>query len=411
MQSFVEQPGAPVLSVRTKCTGTTTEIALRQERFIGAPGASATAQTWTMPVCFKANDGQAHCEVISGREQVVFAPSCHNVFANADGRGYYFTDYPPETVRSLGRSAPGLEAVERLGLLGDEWWMVRGGRHDVGIYMDLAALLAEDETAAVTGAIATRLEFADAYLVQPPDRPRYQAWVRRRFGPTLRAMGVPGDPREPDERHSRRATLLALVGVTGNDLDVQRQARELTVAYIANRRSLPGTLVPDVLRVAAVAGDVTLYDMYFAQVQKLTAEPEEYYRFFTALPWFRDPALVKRTLAFAVSSSVRTQDTGTLLANMIARPWSQETAWEFTKAQWPALIKKLGTFQGIPTIVSSLGSMCSHDTAADVREFFAKNPVPSAARTLQQSIERIEACAALARRQSKPMSEWLRTAE
>ncbi len=43
MQSFVEQPGAPVVSVRTKCTGTTTEIALAQERFIGAPGAQAPA--------------------------------------------------------------------------------------------------------------------------------------------------------------------------------------------------------------------------------------------------------------------------------------------------------------------------------------------------------------------------------
>ena len=411
MQSFVEQPGTPLLSVRTACTGTTTNITLRQERFIGAPGASAPAQAWTMPVCFKSNDGQARCEVISGREHVVSAPSCHNVFANAHGRGYYFTEYPPETVRDLGRSAPGLEPVERLGLLGDEWWMVRGGRHDVGVYMDLAALLADDETAAVTDAIATRLEFADAYLVHSPDRPRYQDWVRRRFGPTLGAMGVPGDPREPDERHSRRATLLELVGVTGNDATVQDQARELAVGYIGNRQSLPGTLVPDVLRVAAVGGDASLYDRYLAQVQKLAAEPEEYYRFFNALPWFRDPALITRTLAFAVSASVRTQDTGTLIANLIARPWSQQAAWEFTKAEWPTLVRRLGTFQGIPTIVSSLGSMCSTEKAADVRQFFAKNPVPSAARTLQQAIERIEVCAALAERQSKPMAEWLQKAE
>ena len=411
MQSFVEQPGAPVLSVRTKCTGTATEIALRQERFIGSPGASAPAQTWTLPACFKANDGQPRCEVIAEREHVVSAPSCHNVFANAQSRGYYFTEYTPEIVRGLGRSARGLEPVERLGLLGDEWWMVRGGRHDVGVYMDLAAQLADDETAAVSDAIATRLEFADAYLVRPPDRPRYETWVRRRFGPTLRAMGVPGDPRDPDERHSRRATLLELVGITGDDPEVQQQARELAVAYMADRQSLPGTLAPDVLRVAAVGGDANLYDRYVAQVQKLAAEPEEYYRFFGALPWFRDPALITRTLAFAVSPSVRTQDTGTLIANLITRPWSQQTAWEFTKAQWPALIKKLGTFQGIPTIISSLGSMCSTEKAADVRQFFAKNPVPSAERTLQQAIERIDVCAALAQRQSAPMAEWVKTAE
>ncbi|HEY6361709.1 MAG TPA: M1 family metallopeptidase [Vicinamibacterales bacterium] len=410
MQSFVEQPGAPVVSVRTTCTGTTGEIMLRQERFVAAPGAEGLQQSWTMPVCFKAADGQPRCEVIARREHTVAAPSCNNVFANAKNRGYYFSEYTPDGVRSLSRVAAGLEPVERLGLLGDEWWMVRGGRHDVGVYLDLAASLSNDETAAVTDAIAGRLEFADAYLVRQPERARYEGWVRRRFGPTLRGMGIPGDPRDPDERQSRRATLIQLLGVAGNDAEMQRRARALAEGYIARPASLSGTLAPAVLRVAALAGDAMLYGQYVAQVHKLAAQPEEYYRFFNALPWFRDPALIRRTLAFAISPVVRTQDTGTLIANAIARPWSQDSAWEFTKAQWPTLVQKLGTFQGIPTIISSLGSMCSTEKAAEVRQFFAKNPVPSSGRTLRQAIERIETCAALAERQSGPMAAWLRTA-
>jgi hypothetical protein len=71
------------------------------------------------------------------------------------------------------------------------------------------------------------------------------------------------------------------------------------------------------------------------------------------------------------------------------------------------LVQKLGTFQGIPTIVSSLGSMCSREKASDVRQFFAKNPVSSSERTLAQAIERIEVCAALAERQSAPLAAWL----
>jgi aminopeptidase N len=410
MRSYVEQPGAPVVIVRNRCTAGTTEIALRQERFIGAPGAAAPQQTWTMPVCFKANDGQPRCEVMTERDHTVKAASCDNVFANARSRGYYFSEYTPEVVRSLGRSAPGLEPVERLGLLGDEWWMVRGGRHDVGVYMDVAASLAEDEAAAVVDAIATRLEFADAYLVRPPERPRYAAWIRQRFGPTLNRLGIPGGLRDPDERHSRRATLLELVGVTGNDPGVQRRARELAVGYISQPMSLPGTLAPTVLRVAAAAGDAMLYEQYLAQVQKLAGEPEEYYRFFNALPWFRDAPLVKRTLQFAISPVVRTQDTGALIANLIARPWSQDAAWEFTKTQWPMLVQKLGTFQGIPTIISSLGSMCSRQKAEDVRQFFAKHPVASSERTLAQALERIEVCAALAERQAAPLAAWLQSA-
>jgi aminopeptidase N len=411
LRGFVEQPGAPVLSVRTSCTGTTTDIALRQERFSGAPGAPAPAQTWTLPVCFKANDGAPRCEVIDMRDRRLQAPSCNNVFANAESRGYYFSEYTPDGVRALAAAAAGLAPVERLGLLGDEWWMVRGGRHDVGVYMDLAASLSTDETAAVTTSIAGRLDFANTYLVRQPDRARYEAWVRQRFGPTLRTMGIPGEARDTDQQQSRRATLIQLVGVTGNDPEVQRRARELAAGYIADPTSLPGTLAPATLRVAAVGGDAALYDQYMAQVQKRAGVPEEYYRFFGALTWFQDPALTRRTLEFAVSPAVRTQDTGQLLGDLIVRPWSQDAAWAFIKEQWPALLKKLGTFQGIPGIIGSLGSMCSTEKAADVRQFFEKNPVPSAARTIQQSIERIENCAALAQRQSSAMTAWLQTAQ
>ena len=59
------------------------------------------------------------------------------------------------------------------------------------------------------------------------------------------------------------------------------------------------TLVPKVLQVAAVGGDAALYQRYLDQMKSASAEPERYYRYFNALSWFSDPALVKRTLEFA----------------------------------------------------------------------------------------------------------------
>ena len=287
--------------------------------------------------------------------------------------------------------------------------MVRSGRHDIGVYLDLGGALAADETAAVTDAIAGRLSTTGDYIAPAAARPKYEEWIRERFGPALETLGLPGDARDSDERQSRRGTLLALVGVTGNDPGYQKRARELAGKYIADRASLPGTLAPTVLRVAAISGDAALYDEYVAQVGKLAADPEEYYRFFNALPLFRHPALVKRTLDFAISPAVRTQDTGTLIAGLLGRAWGRDAAWEFTKANWPTLTQKLGTFQGIPTIIGALSAFCSTEKAGEVRQFFAKNPVPSAERTLQQSLERIENCAALVRRQSPVLTTWLTT--
>jgi aminopeptidase N len=410
MQSYVEQAGAPVLSLVSSCTGTNSEIALSQERFAGTPGASVPPHTWTVPVCFKANDGQPRCEVLDRPRQTFTASGCANVFANADGRGYYFTEYTPAAVRALSASVAGLKPVERLSLLGDEWWMVRAGRHDIGAYLDLAASLAGDDTPAITEAIASRLAFALEYLVPPPQRSRFEAWIRDRFGPALAALGVPGNAADSDQRQSRRAELFTLVARGGNDPATQARARELAAGYIENPMSLPGTLAPAVLRVAAASGDAALYDRYIAQLTRLSGQPEEYYRFFSALASFADPALVRRTLAFAISPAVRTQDTGQLIAGLLGQARSREAAWAFVRAEWPTLTQKLGTFQGIPEIVGALGTFCSAEAAAEIRQFFAKNPVPSAERTLQQSIERIENCAALVQRQSPALHAWITAA-
>jgi aminopeptidase N len=410
MSTYVDQPGVPVLGVTSACAGATTEVTIEQERFFGAPGEKPAAQqAWTIPICFKAfPDSPATCSVIAKAKETLSVPGCAaEAFVNAGSVGYFFTDYSPETVRALSRKARGtLTPAERVGLIGDEWWMVRSARHNIGAFLDLAGALAADTTPAVTDALASRLDYVADYLVAPDERARFESWVRARFGPALDRMGIPGDKRD-DLEDSRRATLLELVGVWGASPEVQHKARALATKYIADRSVLPGTLTPAVLRVAAYGGDAALYDRYVAQLKKVEANPEEYYRFVDALPYFRDPALIKRTLSFAVSPNFRTQDTGQLLAMMMTRPWSRDATWAFVKKEWSTLVTKLGTFQGIPAIVGASGAFCSQEAATDVKTFFAKNPVESAERGIKIAVERIESCGAVRGRQAQPLKKWL----
>jgi aminopeptidase N len=54
MKSFVEQPGAPLLTVKTRCVGGATEVSIAQSRFVGTPVRSPRPpQHWTLPVCVK----------------------------------------------------------------------------------------------------------------------------------------------------------------------------------------------------------------------------------------------------------------------------------------------------------------------------------------------------------------------
>ncbi len=406
---FVNQPGAPVLTVASGCRGGASTLRLRQERFIGTPGATPQQpQTWTLPVCVTTTSGKPRCEIVSKPEHTMTMPGCAaDPFVNTDSVGYFFSEYSPEHVSALAR--PGgraLSSAERLGLLGDEWWMVRAGRHDIGTYLNLAAEWATDESAQVTAAIAARLAYVAEYIADPGEQDGYQRWLGARFGPVYERLGMPalGDN---DDKQMRYATLLELLGVAADSPEVQRHAKELAAKYLANPQALPGTVASTLLRVAAIDGDVLLYDQYRARLAMLQGEPEEYYRFFNALPYFRDPALMKRTLEFAISPEVRSQDTATMIGGLLARPWGRDQAWAFVKSQWDALVGKLGTFQGIPGVIGASGTFCSPAAAADMTLFFAAHPIASSHRAVKQAIERIETCAALNQRQSQAFASWL----
>jgi aminopeptidase N len=411
MRSYVDQPGVPILEVSSTCAEVTTAINVEQERFLlnGETTGSTKPRTWTIPVCLKGTSGDtSSCHVVTSPTDTLRLPGCiAQPFINSGSLGYFFTEYRPEAVRALARSALGtLTPAERIGLLGDEWRIVETGRHDIGVMLDLAATLADDPTPAVTETLGNSLAYTAEYLVSDADRPKLEAWIRRQFGPSLDRLDAAAAGAD-EQVQSRHAELLRLVGLWGAAPEVQKRARERALAYIADQSSVPGTLAPSVLRVAAASGDTALYDQYLARTKQLASDPEQYHRFFNALPYFRDPALVKRTLETALSSEVRTQDSATLINGLLGLPWSRPIAWAFVKSEWARITESLGTFQGIPYIVFGTGSFCSTQDAADVKSFFAAHPVPAAERGIQQAIEQIETCAGVRARQSAPLSRWL----
>src|SRR6185436_5483027 len=141
----------------------------------------------------------------------------------------------------------------------------------------------------------------------------FEAWIRSHFGPALASLGLPGRKEDDEQRDSRRAALLTIVGVTGNDADVQRMARELATQSLDGASVVAPTLAATVLNVGALNGDAVLYDRYMAQVQAVARNSEEYYRVFHALAWFSNPALIRRTLDFMLTPAARSQDVGLLV--------------------------------------------------------------------------------------------------
>jgi aminopeptidase N len=411
MASFVDQPGVPLVSASLTCTGSTGAVSLAQERYIADSGASAGPQAWRIPVCVRTSSGATACDVLAQRTATLPLGSCAAwVMPNAGARGYYRTSYSPESVRDLAAGVEKLSPAERVAVLSDEWALVRAGRHGVGSYLDLASGFAGERSAPVMATLTRTLDTIGEELTSPATAPAYRAWVAALLRPVAREVGWKSSDDEGEDRAALRASVVATLGGTGRDPEVLTTAADLVRQELDRPGSIEPALLNVVVSLAAIRGDASLYERYLARSQK-ARDPEDRYRYLYALAAFPVPPLVRRTMDYALGPEVRTQDTKSLISRMLVNPDSGTLAWQLLQKRWGDLRKKTGDSGNDALIVGALQAFCDTTVASQARRFFGAHRVPDAARTLQQSIERITSCARLAAVQRPKLAEWLKRSQ
>ena len=136
-------------------------------------------------------------------------------------------------------------------------------------------------------------------------------------------------------------------------------------------------------------GDQATYDLLWEQYLKVDLM-EEKLRFLRALTRFKQPELLRTTLERTLGPDIRLQDSVSIIAGVAGNRIGRPIAWDFVKENWDEMDRRYGSGGfGIMTLVGITGGFTSEERAADVEAFFTEHPAPSAARTIQQSLERI----------------------
>jgi aminopeptidase N/puromycin-sensitive aminopeptidase len=381
-------------------------LRLSQQRLERERSDDAANKPWVIPVCVEAAGGRT-CDLVDEPRETLKLDGCASaVMANAGAGGYYRTQYGADALERLGAAAASLTAGERLMLIGDEWALLRAGRTDVARFVALAAALAPRlHEPVVLSALLTRLQFVHDHLTTDQNRRTFEAWVVAQFKPLLDTARA---DRTGTADGPRLAVLLKLVGDVGRDASVLAEARQALDRYFAapGGAGIDPDLLDSYVALAALTGDAQLYERYQEAASRANA-PAQRYRFLYALAGFRDPALVGRTIDYAFSPAVRTQDRAGVIARLLRNPDARARTWDAIRARWAELENGLGAFGGTSEIIRALGSFCDRTRLQQIEQFFATHPVPRGRRTLAQTLEDIESCAALADAQRPVLSTAL----
>jgi aminopeptidase N len=417
LASFIDQPGAPMITVKSTCSANVTKVTLDQSRFYSdhGPGYDYSSigaeQVWQIPVSMHAAGSKTSVYKILGeREQTFDLPGCAPwVFANAGAKGYYRAEYAPDAFRKMSAEMEtSFNPEERIHFLGDAWALTRAGRMKIGDYLDSVLNVASDRNREVINEAMVAIPRIHDAIATPADRPAFEAWVRKFLEPIATDLGQVPSAGEPAERAALRTDVLNMLTAYGNDPALIAKAKATAEAYLNNPSAVDAELARAALRTAAHTGDAALYDRYMEHMNSAKT-PEEYYSYFFALPAFRDRALTKRTFEFVLSPAVRNQDLG-LINALFNNDATQATAWELLRTHFKELQAKAGADigGGGGGFVGIAASFCDDKMRDESQEFFAAQHIPGTERPLRNARDRVNACIAHKTLQQANLSAYLK---
>jgi aminopeptidase N/puromycin-sensitive aminopeptidase len=433
MPTFVDQPGEPLVTVKSTCVTPPavkeapvrrkskrarrapvqpqpkTLVTATQQRFWADPSAAPKKdQTWMLPVCMKLGGAKPFCQILSEKEQTLPAAGCSPwVFVNGSAAGYYRTQYDKADLQKLiGVASTELTTAERIMLLRDEGALVGSGQENLGTLLDLVAAVNQDAERNVVISYAPTLDYINSYLLQGDEAGPFRAWVRSNFQPMMTKIGWTPAANESPDTHTLRGALIDILGTIGEDPETIRQSTRLAQQYLKSPDSVDASMAGNVLSVAARFGDEALYGQYVAALGQMHS-PEQYYNVARALADFRDPRIVEKVLAMTVSDEVRTQDAARLMGAVLGNTDNQKVAWAWIKANWPAVEKKTTMSSG-GAIVGATGSFCSAEMRDDAQSFFTQHKLASTERGVKQVYEAADSCIKKRPRLQGELAQWLK---
>ncbi len=412
MDGWIFQGGCPMIAA----TSTSDGLVLGQQplAYAGSPPV-ASERDWMSPLAWREipdpvpadhdPETSPNQRLLLGTEPETISPSSGLAVLNAGAHSFVRVGYDATTLGQLGDVAmEALTPVERFALVDDAWASVLADRLGSPSFLNLLESLSAETDTSVSQRILAGWRSLDRWLTGDA-REELQTIVHDALAPTLASVGLEPEDDDDDRRRQLRAELIKGLAIQANDGEMQRHAAEMLARSDQDPSSVDSALVPAAVTIVASTGDDADFANFLDRWRNAT-NPQEEMRYLYALADFDQPETAAKVLEMIASEEIRSQNAGLMINRLIGQRDTGRAAFDWVRANWEMLNDYLPTSM----IDRMVGSLPTHDTEADVAistEFFAAHPVPQAARTLAQILERQQVAVAARGREADRLSGFL----
>jgi alanyl aminopeptidase len=421
--TFLEQAGTPEITAVATCGADKTVVSLAQRRYLPPGSASPPAtRPWILPVCVaydQAGKRAEACTMLDGEAGAITLPTkaCPRwMMPNVNGRGYYRATYTAAQVGALRDVAwPQLSWAERRALFFDVGHAATSGTLPLPLALSLIPkLLTGNDRFTVPAAIGfvTRL----SGMVPEELRPKYEAWMRRTFGPRAAQAGLVPRATDTLDLDATREALIDAVGWHGRDPKLVSAAVKLAERW----RELPEAVRGEVLRIAVDARP----ELFDRAMKEVVTEPDRTRRgeLLQALAGVRDARRQAVALGLVLDARIDPRESLGLLfggRDVRGRGDDQEVgasnlalSQAFFREHEAHIMKSLpkdGTARPVARISSLFTETCRADQRAAIVDYVTRKfgSLAGGARIVAQGLEQMDQCIARRALLEPEVRAWL----
>jgi puromycin-sensitive aminopeptidase len=399
MNSWTKQMGYPVVSVKVKDQ----KLVLEQTQFLSS-GAQGNGQ-WIVPITLCCCSYDLHKNFLLQKEseyldvkELLGCSVAENKSAwiklNVDQTGFYRVKYDEDLAARLriAIEKKQLSATDRFGILDDSFALCMAGKQSLTSLITLMSAYREEEDYTVLSNLITiSLKVARIATDATPELlDNMKQFFVSLFQNMAEKLGWEPKQGESHLDSMLRGEILGALCVFGHDLTID-EANKRFYAFLDDRNT--PLLPPDIRKAAYVAvmqrvstsnrlGYESLLRLY-----RETDLSQEKIRILSSLASCKDTNIISEVLNFLLTPEVRSQD---VVFGLAVSMEGRETAWMWLKDNWEHISKTWGSGFLITRFVSAIVSpFAAFEKASEVGEFFATRTKPAMARTLKQSLERV----------------------
>lgn len=405
-RSFVEQNGLPLISVERSAPNS---YQVTQSRYAPLGSSVEDDRTWVVPLCWARGtyeDRSRVCSLLSeksaefnGDPSPDSNPGATWFLPNAGGAGYYRFSLPFDMWQDLGRAFDLLSAAEKLVTLDSVGAEFAAGRIDpqtVWRFVDEA--VRDDERRVVQAAIREARRFEKFMAREEEALASYRAAVLDVFKYRYTTLNEEGG--DDAETAILKSSLERFLIRSADDPILRQSLADAAAAYIGLEGVSSERMLNTDEYLTAMATGFQVHGEPFLDQMLIALEAFDDPVFEQAAAYAigqnRNPDLSERVLGLALSGELGGRESRTILQGQMQQTETRADTWDWLQANFPAFLEVIPR-QRKRSSPALAASMCSLSARDELVALFERHGALAEGyeRSLTQTVERIELCAAL----------------